>query len=366
MSSFALQELHATNFRNINHLCLNVSPGLNLFIGDNGQGKTNVLEAIAIACSLRPMQSLSNSDLIQQHQAQAHIAATFCDHHIAITILPTGKKARLNDVGVKSAQAVAKLRPVVSFIPQELTMISGCASLRRRALDQAAASLYFEHYAAVKAYEKTLHHRNRLLKSWPRDERTLASFTKLLIKEGAGIIYHRLKTIEALSEPFQERLSQILGTHQHATLSYTEGGNPLKYQTSADLCAVLSSRAQQCEQQEYHRKVTLFGPHLDDLSFNLNGLNARTHASRGQMRALVLAFKLAHMLAIFYIRQHAPVIILDDIISELDNTKKANLIELIAQLEVQAFFSATDLSAFQAILPKPELFEVEKGNIQRV
>lgn len=363
MSSFALQEIQATNFRNINYLGLKLNSGLNLFIGDNGHGKTNILEAIAMACSLRPMQSLSNSDLIQQHQAQAHIAAVFCDHHIAIDILQKGKKARLNDTVVKSAQQRAKLAPLVSFIPAELNMISGCSSLRRRALDQAAASLYFEHHTALKAYEKILQHRNRLLKSWPRDDQSLASFTKLLIQEAASIMHNRLKTIDALAGPFAERLSHILGAGSKASLSYVQGHVPITYQTSTDLHALLAKKARDCQEHEYHRRVSLFGPHLDDLVFNLNGLNAKTQASRGQMRALVLSFKLAHMLAIIHIKNHAPIIILDDIISELDDGKKANLIEVVAKLDLQVFFSATDLSVFKFLSPKPEVFQVENGRI---
>ena len=117
--------------------------------------------------------------------------------------------------------------------------------------------------------------------------------------------------------------------------------------TIGDLKTSLLLRAKNIEAQEYARKVTLFGPHLDDLVFSLNNFNAKTHASRGQMRALVLSFNLAVMTTICNIRNTKPIILsLDDIISELDSHKKNNLTRVISRLEVQAFFSATEPSAF--------------------
>ena len=171
MSSFALTTLCAKSFRNIDSLSLSLDPQINLFVGDNGQGKTNILEAIAIACSLRPLQSLSNIDLIQQGKVDAHIFASFSDHEISVEISPLGKKAKTKGQNITSAQQKAQRYPLVSFIPLELNMLTGSASLRRRALDQATISLFLGHYRALKAYEKILLHRNKLLKSWPRDEK---------------------------------------------------------------------------------------------------------------------------------------------------------------------------------------------------
>jgi len=350
-------------FRNINETRLSFGRGHNLLVGPNGHGKTNCLEAIALACSLRPMQSLKNLDLIKLDEPAATIVASFTDHRrIEIEILPAGKRARLNDHAVRAAQTLAKSIALVSFIPAELSMIAGPSALRRRALDQACASLFFEHVAAFKAYEKVLFHRNRLLKDWPVDHATLKTFTELLIKEGAQVIAFRLKTIEALHERFSRHVRHILGLNQTGTLSYVMREQEIKNHTPCDLMAMLDQEHQMAREQEIRRKVTLFGPHLDDLNFYINGINAKRAASRGQSRALVLAFKLAQMLSILAIRGCAPIIILDDIVSELDHDVRFNLIETIKSLKTQAFFSATDVEAF-ASLDADQIFSIHHGSV---
>lgn len=358
----SLQEIFINNFRNISEMNLVFNDGINLFIGDNGQGKTNCLEAIALACSLRPMQSLNNSDLIKIDHQQALIKAAFKNFTIGLDIRSQGKKATLNGKGIRSAEKIHEKIPIVSFIPLELSMISGATSLRRRALDLAASSLYCEHASRLKAYEKILCHRNRLLKSWPIDFSMLNTFSDLLTEEGAKIIYQRLKTISELAPHFSLYAKNILGTEHNAFLSYQIDERVIENHTEADLKMLLREKKQRLASQEQARKVTLFGPHLDDMIFYLNKTVARSHASRGQMRALVLSFKLAQLLSVFRVREHAPIVILDDIVSELDEEKKSNLISVIKTLGTQAFFSATDQSAFGQALD-PHIYVIRHGSL---
>jgi DNA replication and repair protein RecF len=309
------------------------------------------------------MQSLSNTDLIQSGKDKAQIFASFSDHEISIEISALGKKAKSKEKNITSAQQRAHSYPLVSFIPLELTMLTGSSSLRRRALDQATISLYFEHYRALKSYEKILLHRNKLLKSWPRDEKTITSFTNLLIQEGALVIYNRLNTLEALAPHFSEHVFNILGIGHKAELIYISHEKSLAYANLADLKALLTQKAHSVQAHEYARKVTLFGPHLDDVIFALNNFNAKTHASRGQMRALVLSFKLAAIAAINNIKNISPIIILDDIISELDAHTKARLTQVINNLQVQAFFSATEPRAFDDAQINKKIFHIQNGKI---
>ncbi len=372
MSSFSktpapfIKEISLKHFRNIEALKLNFHSGITIFVGDNGQGKTNILEAIALSCSLKPMQSLRNSDLIKEGHEQAFLSAHFGglnENFLELEILPQGKKARFNSKHLLSAEKIRQQSPIVSFIPCELGMISGSSSLRRRALDQAAAALYSDHINALRDYEKALVHRNRILKSWPLDQGMLQSFTKLLIKEGARVIYYRLKTLVALNEHFFAQAGAILGTTEELKISYLCGKTNVFYATEADLVHELETAHKEHASLEIARRVSLFGPHLDDMCFFINGLNAQKSASRGQSRALVLAFKLAQMLAIFAVRGHPPIVILDDIVSELDQHKKENLVSLIAELGTQAFFSATDLSCFGGQLSYDALFRVHGGGL---
>lgn len=362
-----LKELVVKSFRNLRELSLTFSPGHNLFVGNNGHGKTNCLEAIAIACSLKPLQSLQNADLINFNAEHAKILGHFhgaLKMNIDVDIFVKGKKARLNEQSLKSAAHLMRSLPLVSFIPAELSMVYGAASLRRRALDQAAAALYFEHVTALKAYEKLLAHRNRLLKDWPMDKEMLATFTELLIKEAATVTYYRLKTIEQLSPFFLEKMDAIAGFAHDTKLAYLFNDSYIANYTIADLTLALKQIHDANSAQERHRKITLFGPHLDDLAFTMNGVNATKFASRGQSRAIVLSFKLAIMIAILRIRGVVPIIILDDIVSELDADKKNNVIDTMNQLNTQVFFSTTDLKTFGGTISPEHVFLVTDGVVQ--
>lgn len=345
-----LTTLRAKNFRNLHDIKLNFGLGLNLITGDNGQGKTNCLEAIALSCSLRPMQSLLNQDLIKHGYPASHLSAHFLGDNagsIAIDILPQGKKAQLNQKAIKNAHQLSLITPIVSFIPSELNLLSGSSSLRRRALDQASLNLYPEHFLALKAYDKVLKHRNKLLKSWPIDQPSLKIFTEMLLNEGSTLISNRLKTLADLSPFYQERLELIFGYQCQTELVYQIKSQPISHSySSIEIKNHLNRLSHHYQALELIKKTTLFGPHLDDIIFKLNGLNGHRSASRGQTRAIVLAFKLASMLATDSLRNHCPIIILDDIISELDKHKKDNLIKLVSKLDTQAFFSTTDSKLF--------------------
>lgn len=364
-----VDKLLIRDFRNLKDVNVAFSPDINVLVGDNGHGKTNTLEAISIACSLKPMQSLHNNDLIHVNENKCHISAHFsgiCPSEVKIDIFTGGKKAWLNEKSITSARKLAEQTPLVSFIPIELNMISGGSALRRRALDQATCALFIDHINALRAYEKLLLHRNRLLKSWPLDHATLQSFTELFIKEGAHVIHYRLKALEQLESHFTEQSSKILGRNEIATLSYQIGEQRLEKYSIGDLVEYLRELQKRNSAHEIARRVSLFGPHLDNLAFYINGLNSQKCASRGQTRALVIAFKLAQMLAIFQVRGMAPIIILDDIVSELDHHKKDNLMTLIANLGTQAFFSATDVQCFGGQLPYGSLFMVKEGHVAKI
>ncbi|HXW52968.1 MAG TPA: AAA family ATPase, partial [Myxococcota bacterium] len=281
MSSFhpahhGLKSLVVRDFRNIAFAQIEFSPHHNLLVGPNGHGKTNYLEAISVACSLRPMQGLNNCDLVRFQTSQAKILAEFSGHQrLEIEILPLGKKARLNERPLKATQELARAISLVSFIPAELSMVSGTNALRRRALDQASASLFFEYANGLKSYEKLLSHRNRLLKDWPIDKTLLKTFTDLLIKEAAQIIFFRLQTLDKMESIFAQLIKDILGQNHTGTLGYVRKDQVESKLSLHDILAKLSDEHTQVFSHELKRRMTLFGPHLDDLAFNLDGINAK-------------------------------------------------------------------------------------------
>ena len=361
-----LKSLFVKDFRNLAQLTCQFGEGHHLFIGQNGHGKTNFLEAIALVCALKPMQQLNSLDLIRFNEPQARVVASFAgarDLDVAIDILPHGKKAKLNGHPLKASSELAKSCPLVSFIPGELNLIAGSQSLRRRALDQAAIALFTEHAVVHRAYEKTLLHRNRILKDGTQDRQMLKAFTDLLVKEGAELMHVRLKTIAQMNEIFNDTLRSILGADHEARLTYRAREQEISDYAISDLTAMLDRAQKAALAIEQRRRVTMFGPHLDDVNFILNGVDARNFASRGQSRALVFAFKLAQMMAIQQIRGFPPIIILDDIVSELDGSIKANLMQTVAKLKTQVFFSTTDIATFGESLPIDRVFLIKAGEL---
>lgn len=359
-----LHNINIINFRNISQLTLLCNQFHNIFIGYNGRGKTNCLEAISLAFSLRSLQGLKNSDLIKHNNTYAEINAQFkgsLSMNLSIAIEDRGKKAKVNDKQLKNRNEIIRQKALVSFIPAELTMIHGFASLRRSVLDQAVSALFFEHIEHMKAYEKILTNRNKILKSWPLDHNLLNVFTNMLITHGVIIIKNRQKAIIHLQELFRDCLKSILGKSYVAEIYYSFNDNIIA--SDYPVANKLSDWQQEVKDKEINKKITLFGPHLDDMIINLNGYQTKNLASRGQTRALVVAFKMAQMLAIEKFRHVNPVIILDDIISELDRCTKDNLLTLIRDLKTQTFLSATDLSMFNNNLPEATIFDLNNSNI---
>lgn len=359
-----LSHLYVKDFRNLGELDLSFSPKSNLLVGKNGHGKTNCLEAIALSCSLKPLQPLKNAEMIRFEQELSTINATFSHNYsltVDIEIHQAGKKAKINGKQTRSKDKLNQEIAVVSFIPEELNMISGSATLRRKALDQATNALFFAAYNSYKDYEKALIHRNKILKSWPIDKSLLDTFTHLLIKGGAQVVHNRLMTIAKLKPYFTENLCKILGDDHFANIEYVLKKETLNMMSVEDLESLLQNKYQTLAKEELSKKTTLFGPHLHDLNFFINNINSKNHSSRGQSRAIVLAFKLAQMLAIHDIRNICPIILLDDIVSELDHNKKQNLIATIEKIKAQTFFTTTDQKTFTGSADK--IFRLESGTI---
>jgi DNA replication and repair protein RecF len=363
-SKHYLSSLGVKTFRNIESLHLELSPGINVLVGDNAQGKTNILETIAMLCSLRPLQSLNNSDLITQGHQQSSLFGLFKAEHdtaVEVEILPLGKKARINQKPVKSAARLHALLGMVSFIPSELNMIFGAATLRRRALDQAVMQIHFEHGQSLRAYEKLLASRNHLLKAYPIDHEQLHTYTSMLIQEAASIIFFRRATVKYLTEFFSECVDSIFGTFLHSHLQYECPAAFVGEPSREEIANWLEDTYARVRNEELRRRVTLFGPHTHDLLFIMENLPAQKSCSRGQSRALVLAFKMAVMKVIGKFRQIAPIVLLDDIHSELDQEKKNNLLRVVGELNCQAIFTCTEFTPSEGLLEAARRYHIKNG-----
>jgi DNA replication and repair protein RecF len=291
-----LHKLMINNFRNISHVNLLFNECHNIFIGQNGHGKTNCLEAVAMAISLRSLQGLKNKHMIKHDATMAHINAELRGDfpmNLSIDIENQGKRVKLNDRNLKKSCELYSKKSLVSFVPAELLMMHGPAMLRRAVLDQATSALFFEHIETIKDYEKVVANRNKILKAWPLDPKLLNVFTLMLIEHGAKIIKNRHQAIMSLQQLFNSVLGQVLGKSMVANIIYQHRDKILDFKDLLEIKNQLIDWHEEVAQLELRRKITLFGAHLDDMVIELNGHNVKHLASRGQTRALVVSFKMA-------------------------------------------------------------------------
>lgn len=370
-----LKTLKAVYFRNLKSIALEPGPGLNLLIGDNGQGKTNLLDAIAIGAQLKPVRPVKqNSDLILFGEREARVEAVFyrhcerseaiqdswtaasakppCNDGISVTVQLDleGKKVRINNKPTRDSFALREKIALVSFVPEDLAAIMGSASLRRRLLDQVTASLYPNYALYYRQYEKALLQRNRLLKQPLLDLVEFQSFTQVLAQSALVIEKARLLALEQIRPYYHEAVLKLSDGQLTSQLTYAPS-------SAGDLRASL----EKIRAEERARKTTLLGPHLDDLEISLNEHAARFSASRGQARVLILALKIAQLQAVFSHRNLSPILLLDDVVGELDPYHALRLLQVIDQLKTQTFITTTHLSALPVTWQTGQVFQVSAG-----
>ncbi len=326
---------------------------MNLFIGPNGHGKTNLLDAISLGCQLRPIRPIKqNADLIQFGAPEARIETTFDFGTVSVQINSEGKKVRVNSKATRDSNVLADKVALVSFVPEDLGAITGGAAQRRRLLDQIAASLFPNYVLYYRQYERVLLQRNRLLKQPLIDLVELDSFTQVLAGAGGIIEKARLQALELIRPRFAGSLE---------ALSASKLSSELVYRPSSQGDLKLS--LERMKNEERIRKTTLLGPHLDDMEISINDHASRYTASRGQARILVLALKIAQLQTVFLHRGLVPILLLDDVVGELDQNHAMQLLRAVEHLKAQTFITTTHLEALPTDWQSNNIFSIFDGNL---
>ncbi|MCC8122812.1 MAG: DNA replication/repair protein RecF [Oscillospiraceae bacterium] len=322
-----IQKLTLDFFRNYTHADLHFSPDLNLIYGNNAQGKTNLLEAIAYLSTASSHRARYDRELIyfgvDRGFIQGELSAHGRDFTLEAALQRTGsRQLTANGVRLKNLASLSGIFQTVLFCPEDLTLIKDGAAVRRRFLDTCICQLRPKYATALTEYRKLHEHKTRILRDWgekPSLLATLDDFNLRMAQTGSVIIQHRAHFIRLLQETTGPIHRDFSGGRE--TLS-------LQYQTVKTVTDPLSSTKeimpQLLEHQESHRqaeletKQCLSGPHKDDLLVLLDDLPARTFASQGQTRTAALSLKLASREIFFEETEEWPVLLLDDVLSELD------------------------------------------------
>ena len=337
-----IKSLKLQNYRNYQHLHLNFSPNTNLFFGDNGQGKTNILESLFLAGTSKSHRSSKDRDLIHFNSEEAHIEMVvekagrehIIDMHLKKN-LPKG--IAVNKLPLKRASELFGLAYFVFFSPEDLGLIKAGPANRRRFMDLELSQLDSIYLKNLLNYNRVIHQRNALLKNVLNDEslmETLDIWDGQLVDYGSNIIEIR--------KNFIDQINKIIADI-HYNLSGKKEKIVVHYERSVEKEYFLKALKKQRE-KDVRNKSTSLGPHRDDLVFEVDGIDLRQFGSQGQQRTAALSLKLAQLELGKSLIGETPILLLDDVLSELDHHRQNCL--LASLKDIQTMISCTGLDEF--------------------
>ena len=353
-----ITELTLRSYRSYETLHLAFDPGVQIFLGANAQGKTNIIEALYYAAFGRSHRTSSDAELIRVGADGAHIGLSFRRHDVPGELSFTfgrGARRRITYAGESLRQRdLVGILPMVLFSPEDLFLVKGAPALRRRYLDAELSQASPAYYGELLRYTRILKQRNAVLKdirerlAAPDD---LPPWDAQLAKSAAYIVTRRIAAVAQLGA-LSARVQAVLAAGEELALAYEIAGVGAEDFAEDDMTESLHVwyNKMLCEgrARDIARAATGVGPHLDDLVLRVGGMSLRSYGSQGQQRTGALALKLAEL---FYLQENigeAPILLLDDVMSELDADRRRALLDFIRHEHIQTFITATDAAYFPA------------------
>lgn len=360
-----VKKLKLLNFRNYKTLDLNFDKGVNIIVGKNAQGKTNILESIYYCSIMKSHRTSKDREIINWDSDYSYIKALICkkniDKTIEIKLLKEGKKGVIiNSKKIKKFSELMGVFNVVMFSPEDLAIVKGGPAARRKLLDIEISKLSKKYYYALSQYHKVLNERNSIIKKYNNSYKNMIDIYNIqLSKYGAYIISKR--------EEFINYLNNIgISIHREITLNEKicfKYDSNIKYGDNVQSCILESLRRNL--KMDVERKTTLLGPHRDDFLIYINGIDARKFGSQGQQRTAVLTIKLAILNIVKEVIGEYPVLLLDDVLSELDKNRQKFILGSIKN--IQTLITCTGVEEELTNYTKNESvkkFYVENGTIK--
>jgi DNA replication and repair protein RecF len=356
------------------------TPGTHIFWGENGAGKTTILEACIIAATGRSHRAGALREVIAGDGEQASITVSVRDDGgdptdalakstLGVEISRAGRTKHAVNGTPRSTAALGQRLRVAAFVPEETGLVVGAPSVRRGLLDRVASQWQREYGATLSRYERALRQRNRLLKDALEVDgaarRAIAGemrpWTELLIATGSEVVAGRLALLAALSRLLAAAHKEVAPSEGELATEYVSREAYQRDESASACAARLSAAFDQTAETEGYQGYTLVGPHRDDISFHIDGSDIAPTASRGQQRSLLLALLLAEITLLTDEHGRPPVLLLDDAFSELDPQRREHLVARIAALP-QSIITATALEDLApGLVAKATAREVKRG-----
>lgn len=366
-----LRAVDVQDFRNIAHAAIEPAPRATILVGANGQGKTNFLEAIYYACTLKPLRTSRLADLIRFERDSAAISidveSTGGSRRVSVEVT-AGTRTPALDGKVLSPGELEEYfagLAAVCFCPDDLLLVKAGPEGRRRFLDRAAFNRWPAVLSEARDYLRALRSRNAALRNSPPEVER--AFRSPLARTGARLLRRRRQLLAELGPRFERAFAEISGPDAPvARLSYRVAGGLAVPEDEQALTLVLAEELDHRADRDRDRGFTSIGPHMDDLVLVVGDHSARTFASQGQQRALVLALKVAEIENLRALLGRPPLLLLDDVSSELDPAKNAYLLGYLSALPGQVFLTTTDRRLLEAAAgPDATFFSVQSGTLTR-
>ena len=353
-----VESIELNNYRNFDSLKVEFSPGVNIFFGDNAQGKTNLLESIYVSGTLRSHRGSRDKDLIRFGEDEAHIRLFFrkdsLSHRLDVHLKKNKTKGvAVDGVPVRRSGELLGMMHIVFFSPEDLSIIKEGPAGRRRFLDMELSQIDKGYMQQLVAYNKILNERNNLLKQinlYPALIDTMDGWDEQLLAAGQFLIKKRE---EFVYEMMAKIHGQLTGGKEQIKVEYEKNVEAEKFREQ-----LYSKR-----NKDISSGTTSVGPHRDDLRFKVGGIDIRKFGSQGQQRTAALSLKLSEIRLIEQVTGEKPILLLDDVLSELDAGRQSWLLESIQ--DIQTLISCTGLDDFvNSRISLDKVFRVKEGIVQ--
>lgn len=367
-----ITQLHLENYRNIQQLDLEFSPTINIFIGNNAQGKTNIMESIYVLAFTKSHRTSNDRELIRWNSEYGKIKGNIHKKYgklpLELAITKKGKKAKLNHIEQSKLSAYIGQLNVVMFAPEDLNIVKGAPQLRRRFLDMEIGQISSTYLHDLVQFQKNLKQRNALLKNHRGqptvDEVLYDIYTEQYVDAAIKVIQKRFYFIELLQQWAAPIHSGISKGTENLEIRYLSLKGIHANMEEEKMKSIFFQRLKENRARERERGLTLVGPHRDDLQFMVNDYDIQLYGSQGQQRTTALSLKLAEIELVKQEVGEPPILLLDDVLSELDDERQSHLIQTMLG-QVQTFVTTTNITGIsEEMLQQASIYDVEAGTIQ--
>lgn len=362
-----LKKISLNNYRNIAELEIKPCENINIIYGKNAQGKTNLIESIWMLTGTRSFRSVKDKDLIKFGSDWTKITGEYFsgsrDQQIIIQISEGKRKAYLNGIDEGFATSIIGNFRVIIFSPVHLSLIKGGPDLRRRLIDAAICQIKPSYARLISGYNHVLRQRNRLLKVLNENhslQDTLDIWNDKLVTYGSRVIFERIKYVKDLKKISSDIYSEITQNKENLVIKYSSCIKSVEESTEDEIFRILEKKLNQSIQSDISNGFTNVGPHRDDVDFLIDSKPVKQFGSQGQQRSSILAVKLSEAKCMEEKTKEKPIILLDDVMSELDMQRRGYITEKIKDYQV-FITSCEKLSNIDRDNTKK--FLIEQGNL---